>query len=159
MTESAWAAWWIVKPARRRVPITESWCRRVAGPSVVRDWIRVLAQGWRQESFAGRDRPKTHGRLPAGSAGWQSDLAEDEVGDAVQDVLLARDVVVEGHRLDPELLPEPANGQRLDPARVGKNEGGTQDALPAQRGPALGVEVGLTSSRAPGSSGWASSPS
>jgi len=37
----------------------------------------------------------------------QLDLARDQLDDAVQEVVLVRDVVVERHRLDPELLAEP----------------------------------------------------
>jgi hypothetical protein len=42
-----------------------------------------------------------HGLLPAGLAGGQLDLAEDEVDDAVEDVVLVGHVVVQRHGLDP----------------------------------------------------------
>ena len=64
----------------------------------------------------------------------QLDLAEDEVGDAVQEVVLVGDVVVERHRLDPELLPEPAHAERVDAGLVGERDGGAQHALSVQRG-------------------------
>jgi len=45
------------------------------------------------------------------SAGRQVDLAEDEVDAAIQDLVLAGEVVVQRHRLDPELLTELPHAQ------------------------------------------------
>ncbi len=60
------------------------------------------------------------------------DLAEDEVDDAVADVLLVGHVVVERHRLDSEVIAEAAHRQRLEPTFVGQADRGAQDALPTQ---------------------------
>jgi hypothetical protein len=46
----------------------------------------------------------THGCLPIVSGRRRFDLAGDELEDAVHDVVLVRDVVVERHGLDAELL-------------------------------------------------------
>jgi len=52
------------------------------------------------------------------------DVAQHQVGDAIEDVVLVGHVVVQRHRLDPDLPAEPAHGQRVDPALVGKHDGG-----------------------------------
>ena len=41
----------IEKPAARRLPMTASWCRRVAGPGEVLVDIRLIAQGWRPSAW------------------------------------------------------------------------------------------------------------
>jgi hypothetical protein len=46
-------------------------------------------------------------------------------------------VVVQRHRLDPELLAELAHAQGVDAALIGKDVGGEQHALPAQAGTGL----------------------
>jgi hypothetical protein len=58
-----------------------------------------------------RDRPLTHRRPPAGRVGRQLDLAEHHVDEAVQQVCLAGDVVIQRHRLDPDGLAELAHAQ------------------------------------------------
>ena len=93
--------------------------------------------------MADRYRSPAHSRLPVSTVRREVDLAEYEIDDAVQDVVLVGDVVVERHRLDLELLTEPAHGERLDPARIGENQGGAQNALPAQGRSRLGIRVGL----------------
>ena len=85
------------------------------------------------EDVVRRDRMPAQGVLPIPGL-RQLDLAHDEVGDPVQQVVLVRDVVVERHRLDPELLPEPAHAERLDPVVVGERDGGTEHALSRQGG-------------------------
>ena len=57
------------------------------------------------------------------------DLADDDVDDAVEQVVLVADVAVEGHRLDAELLAELAHAQGLDPAPVGEVDRGPEHAL------------------------------
>jgi hypothetical protein len=52
----------------------------------------------------------------------QRDLAEHEVDHAVEDLVLAGDVVVERHRLDVQAVREPAHGQRGDAALVGQGD-------------------------------------
>ena len=66
-----------------------------------------------RQRFAGRDRAPAHRRPPIASDQRQLDLAEDDVDDAVEDVRLVGDVVVERHRLNAELLCELAHRQRL----------------------------------------------
>ena len=61
-------------------------------------------------------------------------LGEDEVDHAVEDVALARDVVVQRHRLDAERLRELAHGEPVDAVRVGDLDGRGQGSLPAERG-------------------------
>ena len=84
---------------------------------------------------ADRDRALPHRRLPAVRATRQLDLAEDQVDQAVEEICLAGDVVVQRHRLDTDGLAELAHAQRLDAVRVGKVERGPEDPLAGQRGP------------------------
>jgi hypothetical protein len=79
-----------------------------------------------------RDGPLAHGLLPTFRRGRQLDLAEDQVDHAVEQVLLVGDVVVQGHRLDPHRLGEPAHRERLDSVLVGERGRGAQDPVAAQ---------------------------
>src|SRR4051812_48549162 len=56
-------------------------------------------------------------------------LAEDDVDDPVEDLLLVLDVVVHGHRLHAELVGQGPNGQGADAAPVGHPHGTTQDVV------------------------------
>ena len=85
----------------------------------------------RDRSVVGRDRAARIALVPVSAVRRQLDLAQDEVDDPVQEVVLVRDVVVERHRLDAERLAELPHRQRLDPALVGERDGGVA-------GPALG---------------------
>src|SRR5450759_4884486 len=85
----------------------------------------------RQDS-PNRDRPLTYGPLPAFLGGRQLDLAENQVDHAVEKVLLAGDVVVQRHRLDPHRLTELAHRERLDSVLVGEGGRGAQDPVAAQ---------------------------
>jgi hypothetical protein len=89
--------------------------------------------GVAQEHLVGRDRASTNRCLPVGRGG-QIDLAHDQVDHAVHEVSLVRDVLVQRHRLDPELLGEPAHAERLDPALVGKRDPRAQHTVPCSRG-------------------------
>ena len=80
----------------------------------------------------GRDSDLADFGAPVGFAGRQDDLAKRGVEDAVQDGVLVGDVVVERHRLDPELVGQLAHAERVDPAFVGEGDGGAQDAISAQ---------------------------
>ena len=118
-------------------------------PMLKRDMICSAAQGWASRtSWAeiARWRMAVFQSVPVGG---HLDVAQDQVDDAVEDVVLVGHVVVQRHRLDPELLAEPAHGQRLDPALVGQGDGGAQHPLPAQRGSPLGVRTGLCRHRDP----------
>jgi Domain of unknown function (DUF4386) len=75
-----------------------------------------------QEHLVGRDPPPAHGRLPVLTRSREGDLADGELDDAVQDRVLVGHVLVQRHRLDAELLAEPAHGQRFDAAGIGERE-------------------------------------
>jgi hypothetical protein len=77
------------------------------------------------------------GRLPVPTGRGHVDLAEDDLDHAVEEVVLARDVVVERHRLDAELLREPAHRQGPEAAFVCDGDRGTQHPLAAQGPSAL----------------------
>ena len=86
-----------------------------------------------RENLAGRDRPLAHGRLPVDACVWQTDLAEQEIDHAVNDLALVAHVAIQRHRLDAELLGELAHAERLDAFLVGQLEGSAQHPLAAQR--------------------------
>ncbi len=67
--------------------------------------------GVAQQRIAGRDRALTHGRLPVSSVGRQSDFAENEIDEAIEEVILVGDVIVQRHRLDLELLADLAHAE------------------------------------------------
>src|SRR6202035_2914317 len=81
------------------------------------------------EGLARGDRTPARGGLPADSLWRQLNLAEDQIDEPIEDVLLIGDMVVERHRLDSKLLSEPAHGERLDPLGVGQNQRGAEDSL------------------------------
>ena len=73
-----------------------------------------------QQRVADRDRPLPHGGPPVGATGGgQLDLAEDEVDDAVDELVLVGEVVVKGHRLDAELLAQLAHAEGLEATLIG----------------------------------------
>ena len=86
-----------------------------------------------------RDRAASHGRVPVPFGRRRLRLVEDEVEDAVEHVVLVRDVVVQRHRLEAEHLAELPHGQRLDPALVGEVERRLQDAVAAEGEARFGV--------------------
>jgi hypothetical protein len=79
-----------------------------------------------------RERARSQGRLPAAADPRHADLARHQLHEAVEDVLLAGDVVVERHRLDLERLGEPAHRERVDAALVGQPERRANHLFPAQ---------------------------
>ena len=60
------------------------------------------------------------------------DLLHHEVRDPVEDVVLARHVLVERHRLDAERLADATHRDGVDALLVGQLQGGPEDALAAQ---------------------------
>jgi hypothetical protein len=90
-----------------------------------------------REGVPRRDRPRAQGRLPVAVRRRGFDLAEDDVDHAVEQVVLAGDVVVERHRLDAELLRELAHGHGLEAASVREGDRGTQHPFSAQGPPAV----------------------
>ena len=79
-----------------------------------------------------RDRAGSNGLVPVSVRRRRLALGEDEVEDAVEQVVLVRDVVVERHRLEPEHLAELAHRHGLDPALVGELERRLEDPLAAE---------------------------
>src|SRR3954447_15908128 len=113
------------------------------------DAIHVLHHGWArlpsrdddprcprmaQHRAPGRQDPGAERRFPLADFGRAADLAEDDVDHPVEDVLLVRDVVVEGHRFHAELCPQAPHADRVDPLAVRQINGGRQDSL-ARQGP------------------------
>jgi hypothetical protein len=72
------------------------------------------------------------------------DLAEHKIDQTVQEVVFAGDVVVQGHRLDPEVLAEAPHAQRPDAVTISELDRGPQHAIPGQRRSALGFPHVLT---------------
>ena len=95
------------------------------------------------ERLARRDRSLAQLGLPVAAGQGRLDLAEDDVDHPVEEVVLVGDVVVERHRLDPELLGELAHRQLLRPALVGQGDRGAQHALSAERRPSPRGVLGL----------------
>ena len=87
--------------------------------------------------------PSPHGRLPVGVLRRWLDLPDHDVDDAVEDVLLVPDVVVERHRVDTEDLAELAHADGVAAASIGELEGSLEDPLLAQREPGRRVRVCL----------------
>ena len=59
--------------------------------------------------------------------------ADDQLHEAVEQVVLVADVPIQRHRVDAELLSELAHAQRLDAASIGEIDGGLKHPLLAQR--------------------------
>ena len=109
------------------------------GLASVREAITAEAHGWLPHDASRRQDPLARRRLPVGAPCIrQVDLANDGIDHAVQQVVLVGDVVVERHRLDRQLLAEPAHAQRVDPLSVRELDGSGQHALPVQRDAAFG---------------------
>ena len=72
-------------------------------------------------------------RLPATARVGGRELAHDDLDHAVQQVVLAAHVGVERHRLDAELLAEPAHADRFDPVPIRQLDGSLEHALSRQR--------------------------
>lgn len=88
----------------------------------------------RRESRVRRHRARPEGDLPVGSGDRQVDLGQHVVRDAIEDVVLAGHVVIQGHGLDAERLAELAHRERLDPALVGESDSGPQHQVLSERG-------------------------
>src|SRR6516162_3993968 len=78
--------------------------------------------------------------LPVGAADRWVDLGHDDIDHAVEQFLLAGDVLVERHRDHSELLGEPAHAECLDPDLVGEGDGGAEHAVPAEADPAWSLD-------------------
>ena len=124
--------------------MTASWWRSVAGPGEVRDCRSGIAQGGAPAPRG----PRCSGggsRCASCLGRGQDHLAVDEVDDAVDDLVLVGDVVVDGHRLDAQLLRERADRQRPDTPGVGDGHRAPQHPLAAEGARSCGLSLtGLT---------------
>src|SRR5437660_11778754 len=92
-----------------------------------------------QQCVVSRYGTRAYRCLPLLVRGWKLELAQDQIDDAVQEVVLIGDVVVERHGLDAQHLPELAHGERVDPILIDELDGGAHYAIPAQRSAALAL--------------------
>ena len=75
------------------------------------------------EKYAtGCDRPLPHLALPFPFRGWGRNLGQDALDDAVENVVLVGDVVVERHAFHAERLADAPHAQRLEPSFIGECE-------------------------------------
>src|ERR1700712_4546472 len=86
--------------------------------------------------------PQSHGCHPVGTVGRNCDLVEDEINDAVENVVLAGDVVVQRHGFGAQFIGDVPNAEEFNPPLIGDDQGGGQYTLSAQRSP-LHAAVGL----------------
>jgi hypothetical protein len=61
------------------------------------------------------------------------ELVDDGLDDAVEEVLTAGHIAVQGHRLDAEIGSDPTHGEVAQPVRVDVSDGGGEHACPRQR--------------------------
>ena len=85
------------------------------------------------ENLSGGYRPTSHRRLPVGLFGRELDLLEHDVDHGVQQLFLARHVVVKRHRARAERAGQPAHAQPVDPLAVGEPDRLDHHPLLAQR--------------------------
>ena len=116
-------AYWGSNPASRRTSSVISVARSAASfrfscSSSSRGRGRVRAQhadqGFQQPAELVRPRRRT--------VDVHVDLAPDPLGDALEQLFLAAEVPVQGHRGDAEVLGELADGQRVEAVGVGELE-------------------------------------
>ena len=110
---------------------------RVVVAQVRRTWVPPRLHQADRPAVAGqdvvdRDRAPTHRAPPIVAGDRHLDLGPDEVDDAVEELVLVGEVVVDRHRLDAELLAELAHAEGLEAALIGDSEGGLQDELTRQ---------------------------
>ena len=91
-----------------------------------------MAQRCRARTSRAERSPLAHLRPPVPAGHRKLDLAEDDVDERGKDLVLVSDVVVDRHRLGPELLREGADGERPQSAAVGDGERGLDHPLPGQ---------------------------
>ena len=92
-----------------------------------------------QQDLMSGDRAQSDGLLPVGPALGDLDLGHDHVEDAVDDVALPGDVVVQRHRLDAQLARQLAHGEGRDSVAIGELERRTEHPIPAERDPGRGA--------------------
>ena len=106
--------------------------------------IRPIAQGWRASTSRAEIARWRMAVFQSAPRRRQIDLAEHEIDHAVEEVVLVGHVVVQRHRLDPELVAEPAHAQRRDAVLIGKGDRGrsTRSRLKGLRGFVAGLVFG-----------------
>jgi len=84
-------------------------------------------------------------RLPLVPAVRKLEPFQNDARDRVEQVVLALDVGVQSHPLDPEATAETAHAQRLEALRFDQVEGGEHDLLAAEPWPAAapGLDIGV----------------
>jgi hypothetical protein len=82
------------------------------------------------------------GRLPRDIRIRKRVLTHHRIEELSDEVFLVGDMVVERHRLDAEILAEPAHGERLDPVLIGERHGGGDHPRPGQRSAPLLARLG-----------------
>ena len=105
---------------------------RRAGRAALLEDLRG-AHGWRSITRRAAIACSRRAAFQSSPGGGSLDLADDDLDDAIEQVVLVADVAVEGHRVDAELLAELAHAQRLDAAPIGEVDGGPKHALAGQR--------------------------
>ena len=104
-----------------------------AGGTFTDAFIRPRGPWMPAERLVGRDRASPEGGLPVVVRPRRLELGEDRREHRVEDVVLARDVVVQRHRLDAEACRELAHRQCRDSVGVGERQRLGDDDLAAQR--------------------------
>ena len=80
----------------------------------------------------GGDVAVAQGWPPTGSGSRQRELRGDAIGDAREQLVLVGEVLVQGHRLDAELLSQAAHRDRREPLAIGEVDGGVEDPVTRQ---------------------------
>ncbi len=117
--------------------------RIVAGPGSVRDSITRGAHGWRSMTPRAAITCRRIAVFQSVSVRDDVDLADDDIDDPIEDVVLVLDMVVQRHRIDPEFLAELAHAHGLTAASIGELDGGPQHPLLAQREAGRRAPIGL----------------
>ena len=81
---------------------------------------------------AGSEDRRAKPRRPVRAASPDRGFPHDEVGHAIEQVVLAAYVRVQRHGLHAELLAEPTHADRVDPFSVCERDSRAKDALPRQ---------------------------
>lgn len=104
-----------------------------------------------EESCAGSSSDGSEVAVPIARARWQLDFREDAFDEAVKQGRFIGDVVIDGHRVDPELGTQPSHRQPLEPVFVGDPQGDAEDLLTRDNGRAALASAGR---RAPMCTCW-----
>src|SRR3954469_13688580 len=123
---------------------------QVGGPRIAPRLEQPDGPAMSRQNLTRRVGPRAHLRPPVPAGHGKLDLAEDDVDERGEDLVLVGDVVVDRHRLDAELLREGADRQRRQATCVGHGESALEHALPAQPRTAA-IALGIWFSHAPSS--------